>query len=120
MRPEYPIRVTAWPPKGSGRGRGDAEARSAALRQALQVGTCRIAGHLPDFETHAVAWQSSQHQPDSLAAAVVAHDVLVAGSGSMQIVVPMGRLGDNRRPKVTDVTNGPIGRYNPSARRVGS
>jgi phage terminase large subunit-like protein len=63
MRPDYPIRVTAWPPRGSGRGRGDAEARSAALRQSLEVGTCRIAGHLPDFEAQAVAWQSGQHQP---------------------------------------------------------
>jgi hypothetical protein len=28
-----PIRVTAWPPKGSGRGGGDAIARSSALLQ---------------------------------------------------------------------------------------
>ncbi len=40
-----PIKVTAWPPKGSGHGAGDAVARSAALLQALEVGTCRIAGH---------------------------------------------------------------------------
>lgn len=81
MRPGHPIKVTAWPPKGSGRGRGDAEARSAGLRQALEVGTCRIAGNLPEFEAQAVAWQSGQHQPDSLAAAVVAHDVLVHSAG---------------------------------------
>lgn len=32
MRPDRPIRVSTWPPKTSGRGKGDAEARSAALR----------------------------------------------------------------------------------------
>ena len=81
MRPERAIRVTAWPPKGSGRGRGDAEARSAGLRQALEVGTCRIAGHLPLFEEQAVTWQSGQHQPDGVAAATIAHDVLVNSLG---------------------------------------
>ena len=39
------ITVTPW------RGKGDAESRSAAIRQAFEVGTCRIAGQLPDFET---------------------------------------------------------------------
>jgi hypothetical protein len=73
---DRPIRVTAWPPRGSGRGKGDVEARSAGLRQALEVGRCRVAGFLPDFEAQAVAWQSGQHQPDSLAAATVAFDVL--------------------------------------------
>jgi hypothetical protein len=36
---------------------------------------------LPSFEAQAVAWQTGQHQPDSLAAAVVAHDVLVHSIG---------------------------------------
>ncbi|MCV7382403.1 hypothetical protein [Mycolicibacter longobardus] len=49
--------------------------------QALEVGTCRVAGHLPDFETQATAWQSGQHQPDSLAAAVLAFDVLAHSIG---------------------------------------
>ncbi|MEV0109426.1 hypothetical protein AB0H42_24235 [Nocardia sp. NPDC050799] len=44
---DRPIRVTSWPPRGSARSGGAAQARSAALRQALEVGTCRIAGHLP-------------------------------------------------------------------------
>ncbi|GAY17484.1 hypothetical protein [Mycobacterium sp. shizuoka-1] len=35
------ITVTPW------RGKGDAEARSAAIRQALEVGTCRVAGTSP-------------------------------------------------------------------------
>lgn len=94
------IRVTSWPPKGSGRGGGDAVARSGALLQALEVGTARLAGHFPDFETRAVLWQSGQHQPDNLAAFVVAHDVLVhavglewdlAGPGADE---PGGQSGD--------------------------
>ncbi|NVN51693.1 terminase family protein [Mycolicibacterium hippocampi] len=72
-----PITVSSWPPKGSGRGGGDALARSAALIQGLEVGTARIAGHLPDLEDAAVGWQAGQHQPDQVAALVVAHDVLV-------------------------------------------
>ncbi len=71
------VKVTTWPPKGSGRGGGDAIARSAALLQGLETGTTRIAGHLPDLEGAAVTWQAGQHQPDALAALVVAHDVLV-------------------------------------------
>lgn len=76
-----PIRVTTWPPKGSGRGGGDAMARSSALLQGLETGTTRIAGHLPDLEQAAITWQAGQHQPDSLAAVVVAHDVLVHSIG---------------------------------------
>lgn len=78
---DRPIRVTTWPPKGSGRGSGDAVARSAALLQGLETGTTRIAGHLPDLEQSAVTWQAGQHQPDALAALVVAHDVLVHSIG---------------------------------------
>ncbi|OBY30791.1 terminase large subunit domain-containing protein [Mycolicibacter kumamotonensis] len=100
MRPDHPIRVTSWPPKGSGRGRGDAEARSAALRQALEVGTCRVAGHLPSFEAQAVGWQSGQHQPDSLAAAVVAHDVLTAGAGVVHLVSPLDTMRRQREGKM--------------------
>lgn len=75
-----PVQVSAWPPKGRSRV-GDAVARSASLLQGLEVGTVRVAGHLPGFEESAVGWQSGQHQPDSLAALVVAHDVLVSGAG---------------------------------------
>ncbi|WP_454232044.1 terminase large subunit domain-containing protein [Mycolicibacterium fortuitum] len=74
------IRVTSWPPKGRPRV-GDAVARSAALLQALEVGTCRLAGYFPDFETRAVAWQAGQHQPDSLAALVIGHDECVHSAG---------------------------------------
>lgn len=87
---DRPIRVTTWPPKGSGRGHGDAVARSAALLQGLETGTCRIAGHLPELEQAAITWQAGQHQPDSLAAVVVAHDVLVHSAGhQVHIVSPL-------------------------------
>lgn len=76
-----PVKVTTWPPKGSGRGGGDAVARSAALLQGLETGTTRIAGHLPGLEGTAVTWQAGQHQPDQLAALVVAHDILVHSVG---------------------------------------
>ncbi len=80
-KPPHPIKVTAWPPKGSGRGRGDAMARSAALLQGLETGTVRIAGQLPQFEDKAVLWQAGQHQPDCVAALVVAHDELIHSIG---------------------------------------
>ncbi len=76
-----PIKVSSWPPKGTDRGRGDAVARSSALIQALEVGTCRLAGEFPRFEEKAVAWQAGQHQPDGLAALVVGHDVCVHSVG---------------------------------------
>ncbi len=75
-----PVAVSSWPPKGRSRV-GDSVARSASLLQGLEVGTVRIAGHLPGLEASAVGWQLGQHQPDCLAALVVAHDVLVSGAG---------------------------------------
>lgn len=96
-----PIRVTSWPPKGSGRGGGDALARSSSLIQGLEVGTVRIAGHLPELEDAAVGWQAGQHQPDQIAALVVAHDVLVhALAGRVTFTDPtrIGRL-DSRRDR---------------------
>ena len=44
--------------KGSGRGGGDAEARSAGLRQALEVGTCWMAGTCPPSKRR--RWAGSQ------------------------------------------------------------
>ncbi|MDC8970723.1 terminase large subunit domain-containing protein [Mycobacterium marinum] len=102
FRVQRPIRVTSWPPKGTDRGKGDAVARSTGLLAALETGRCRVAGYLPDFEAQAVTWKAGQHQPDRVAAAVVAHDVLVhSGTEPMGIVSPIdlarrargGRLG---------------------------
>lgn len=100
-RIDRPVKVTSWPPKGSGRGGGDAIARSSALLQALEVGTCRLAGHFPAFEEAAVAWQAGQHQPDSLASLVVAYDVLVHAAGRQwSFASPLDlerRLADRRQ-----------------------
>lgn len=86
-----PIKVSSWPPKGTDRGRGDAVARSAALIQGLEVGTVRLAGEFPRFEEKAVTWQAGQHQPDSVAALVVAHDVLIHAAGQRwQLAGPPG------------------------------
>ncbi len=84
----HPIRVSSWPPKGSDRGRGDAMARSAKLIQGLETGTVRMAGHLDSLEAQAVTWQAGSHQPDCLAALVVAHDLLTHGGG-ITIVSPL-------------------------------
>ncbi len=84
-----PIRVTGWPPKGSPR-KGDAVARAASVLTALEVGTCRLAGNLPEFEQAATSWQAGQHQPDALAALVIAHDVLAPVAGQqVQFVSPL-------------------------------
>lgn len=84
------IKVTSWPPKGRPRV-GDAVARSSALLQALEVGTCRLAGYFPDFEAKAIAWQAGQHQPDSLAALVIGHDECVHSAGlEWDIAAPLG------------------------------
>ncbi|MGJ6122983.1 hypothetical protein QN239_10430 [Mycolicibacterium sp. Y3] len=119
-KPDRYIPVTAWPPKGSGRGRGDAAARAAALLQALEVGTFRLAGHHPDWEQQAVQWQSGQHQPDRIAAAMIAHDVLAHAAGArMQIVTPIGqRFAD--RSAVPSSGGRSMASYNsPLARRLG-
>jgi phage terminase large subunit-like protein len=102
---DRPIRVTTWPPKGSGRGGSDPLARSAALLQGLETGTSRIAGHLPALEGSAVTWQAGQHQPDSLAAVVVAHDVLIHSAGhQVHFVSP---LDVERRMRAQPITSIP-------------
>lgn len=79
-------RVIGW------RGTGDAVARSGLLRQAVEVGTCVVLGHeMAVLEDQAVNWTVGRHQPDRVAAAVIAHDRLVAMLGKQaQIGVPLG------------------------------
>ncbi len=91
------MRVTAWPPKGSGRGGGDAIARSSALLQGLEAGTTRIAGRLPELEQAAVQWQQCQHQPDALAALVVAYDVLSHAASAQSGRANTGHMKFQRR-----------------------
>lgn len=79
-------RVIGW------RGTGDAVARSGLLRQAVEVGTCVVLGHeMAVLEDQAVNWTVGRHQPDRVAAAVIAHDRLMAMLGKQaQIGVPIG------------------------------
>lgn len=89
-RPSRHIIVSAWPPRSSGRGRGNALQRSAKLVQGLETGTVRLVGTLSNWETAAVSWQGGErdHQADCIAATVVAHDVLSRG-GQVHIVSPI-------------------------------
>lgn len=101
FRVDRPIRVTGWPPKGTDRGKGDAVARSTGLLAALETGRARVAGFLPDFEAQAVAWEAGQHQPDRVAAAVVAFDVLSHSIGQqMHIVSPLDAARRAREGKM--------------------
>lgn len=76
LRRTEDLKVHAW------RGKGDAVARSALLRQAVEVGTCAVvADELATLEEQAVTWQTGQHQPDRVAAAIIAHDRLIARGG---------------------------------------
>lgn len=103
---DRPIQVTSWPPKGAGR-TGDAVARSAGLIQGLEVGTCRIAGQLPEFEHAATGWHAGQHQPDALAAAVIAFDTLSRSVGQrMTFASPLDSARRAGNGKVT-----PMSRY---------
>jgi hypothetical protein len=64
------------------RGKGDAVARSGALRQAIEVGTAAVVGqYMTVFEDQAATWQQGQHQPDRVAAALIAHDRLEQRKG---------------------------------------
>lgn len=90
IRRTYDLKVYPW------RGKGDAVARSALLRQAVEVGTCKVVG--PEMTTlveQAVTWQQGQHQPDRVAAAIIAHDRLIARGGRT------GGLGDPTRTTPT-------------------
>lgn len=80
-QPPHLIEVVAWPPIGSGRGGGDALVRSTALLAQLENGKTRLVGHFPTWEDKATSWNSGQHQPDGVAALVVAHDELIHSAG---------------------------------------
>lgn len=79
--PPHPIEIVSWPPIGSGRGGGDSMVRSTALLAQLENGKTRLVGHFPTWEAKATGWNAGQHQPDGVAALVVAHDELVHSAG---------------------------------------
>lgn len=66
-----PYLVSPW------KGRGNALVRSTGLRNATSTGRCRVVGfRLSTLEAQATRWQEGQHQPDRVAAATIAFDVL--------------------------------------------
>ncbi len=71
----HPVRISTW------RGKGDSLARSAGFLAAAETGRFRLAGHHPAWEGAACSWQSHQHQPDQVAAAVIAFDTLSSAAG---------------------------------------
>ena len=86
-----PFRVTPW------KGRGNAEARAAGARQATSTGRLRIAGVLPLLEEQASTWQTGQHCPDRVAAAVIVYERLVSMLGEEAVVaVPRQVAGPSR------------------------
>jgi hypothetical protein len=94
--PPHRISVSAWPPRGSGRGRGDAMTRAAGMLAGLENGSCVVGGHLPDLEADMTGWQAHQHCPDAVAAATICFDVLshsAAGQGVTFIAPTAARLG---------------------------
>lgn len=78
---DRPFLVTPWKATGNGL------VRSTGLRNATSVGRCRVVGHrLATLEAHAIRWQEGQHQPDRVAAATIAYDVL--SGGGLAVVSP--------------------------------
>lgn len=84
-----PFRIHPW------RGKGDAVARSGLLRRDLEVGKARVVGAaMAVMEEQAREWQVGQHQPDRIAAAIIAHDRArsLASSAGGQYAAPRGTL----------------------------
>lgn len=99
------ITVRGWPPKGRPR-KGDAITRSAGLLRGLETGRCVVAGNWPEFEQAAVRWQAGQHQPDQVAALVIAFDTLAPNVGSQIAFVSPIELADRLRERITDRPHG--------------
>ena len=74
----------------------DAIGRSALLRQALETGRARtVPDKLAQLEDDACGWWAGQHQPDRVAAAVIAHDRLAAmAGGRMTVAAPVNDRRD--------------------------
>ena len=81
-------RLRALAPKVQGwRGTGDSVARSGMLRQAVETGRCVVLGdEMRQMEEQAVNWTVGRHQPDRVAAAVIAHERLVSLLGKQAYI----------------------------------
>lgn len=76
------------------RGKGDAMARSAGLRNDVETGRAVMAGlAMGKAEHYAATWQNGQHQPDRVAAMVIAHDRLRGMGGGASAAAPGGSGG---------------------------
>lgn len=85
-------RVHGW------RGTGDSVARSGLLRQAIEVGTAAVLGQeMAELEAQATLWQTGQHQPDRVAAAVIAHDRILAMVGRVAMIGAPNRTAESGR-----------------------
>lgn len=92
---EQPFRVHMW------RGTGDAVVRSIGLRFDLETGRCVVHGHqLSIFETNAVGWHAHKHQPDRVAAGIIARDRLTELLGGTTQLASPARLGRDPRDTV--------------------
>lgn len=87
-----PFTIYKWRAKGKGM---DSVGRSALIRQAFETRQAKVVEYkLGVFENQAADWQQGQHQPDRVAAAIIAHDRLAAlGSGRVSMSAPI-----NQRP----------------------
>lgn len=73
---DMPFKIVRW------RQPGNSVERSAALRSSLETGTTRVMGSsMAELEEQAVTWQDGQHQPDRVAAAVIAENRLTSYGG---------------------------------------
>ncbi|URM86104.1 terminase [Gordonia phage BiggityBass] len=72
-------------------GKGDATARSALLRQSLETKRAQVVEHrMVVAVDQAVLWMPGQHQPDRVAAMIIAHDRLhKLGGGTTQMSTPV-------------------------------
>lgn len=83
-----PFLITKW----RGASKADAVARSSLIRQAFENGRAHtVEGRLAVFEDQAADWQDGQHQPDRVAAGVIAYDKLSTMGGGTQIASPVNR-----------------------------
>ena len=80
-----PFRITTWRAPS----KLDAVARSALIRADIETGKCRtVEFTMAVFEEQACDWNIGQHQPDRVAAAVIAHDRLNALGGGIAMSDP--------------------------------
>ena len=91
LSPTPPFMVVKWTAGG------DPVGRAAGLRQALETKRARVVPYeMTLFIEQAADWQSGQHCPDRISAAVIAHDRLdKMGSGMSSYAAPLHRGGGN-------------------------